>query len=591
MAKFLALLIVALLNPLVCNSHEVIIKTESSSLLDFSYQNPPFYFLNNIPASVKVFSGIDLSFFRDKSKVERYRFRLEIPEAGGTRIDRTLTRWSPWLKFDFTEVVIPVLDIEGGYRFIIEYEDSNTKELLRFERAFYVFRLIVGYSGDAVPQPVVQNQSDKNQQPSSSGQKPAPKVTVSANSNSSVGEISRADVRRNAVAVLAKLEIDPQEIEILKLVQKSTSQKPVIGNNISLAEVSEDTEIEDASRFESGEEITTEINSPEDVWNTGSGNPLSEAMEKNDVELFKKSITEGSVSGLRGGEGGNIFHLLNDLYSDEEVLDKLIDIGISLDETDNNGNSPLHLAILTRQNNYAMLLINKGADLNLINKLGLSPLHIASILDNRAVAGALMINGADINIRGNTGYTPLHIAAELNYPGLAGDLIQMGANPRLKTHQGLNSKNIANIQKSRELSQIISGKSNNLYEDFESSSMQLTSYIGTKVLSPKFEFILPYDEALVRKRQSSKIVKIISVPVLALGSTGFLLLKSRADFFYSSYLEAESIEIARRFYDKTIKFDTFSYVAGGVSVFSLYGIIHSMIRKKSIENRMFKVFY
>jgi ankyrin repeat protein len=69
----------------------------------------------------------------------------------------------------------------------------------------------------------------------------------------------------------------------------------------------------------------------------------------------------------------------------------MVKSGASLDETDFNGNSALHLAILSKQNKYARLLINKGADLNLKNKLDLTPLHIASILDNRDIAGVLMI--------------------------------------------------------------------------------------------------------------------------------------------------------------------------------------------------------
>jgi hypothetical protein len=167
----------------------------------------------------------------------------------------------------------------------------------------------------------------------------------------------------------------------------------------------------------------------------------------------------------------------------------------------------------------------------------------------------------------------------------------MGARPGVKTFQGLNSKNIANIQKSREMYRLITGKSGYVADNSVSSSLRMTSYIGTAVLNPKHEFILPYDEALIKKRQSNKIIKVISIPVLALGSSGFALLKSRADFYYSSYREAESIELARNYYDKTLQYDTFSYIAGGISLVSLYGIIHSIVRKKGIENRMYKVFY
>jgi hypothetical protein len=231
MLKFLTLFIFVLVNSFICNSDEL--ETETGSLFpdDFYTQNPPFYFLKTIPASVKLFSGIDLSFFRDKSEVNRYRYRLEIPVAGGTRIDRTLTRWSPWLKFDYNEVVIPILDLEGGYKFIIEYETSKTKELLRFERSFYVFRLIRDYSDEPVPQ-AVQPQTEKNPQLAASVSKPAPETPVPETNLKPLDEISRKTIRKKEVPVLTKLEIHPKEIDILKLVSDSTLYYAEIDINI-----------------------------------------------------------------------------------------------------------------------------------------------------------------------------------------------------------------------------------------------------------------------------------------------------------------------------------------------------------------------
>ncbi len=174
--------------------------------------------------------------------------------------------------------------------------------------------------------------------------------------------------------------------------------------------------------------------------------------------MFRKSVQNGAGSEITGADGGNVFHLIDDKLADEEIVSILAKNGISIDEKDNYGNSPLHNAILSGNNDYARILINQRANLNIKNILGLSPLHVATFLNNEEVVNQMLIKGAEIDLKGNSGYTPLHIASEMNHIGLAKDLLYMGANLRIKTDQKLTPKSIARIQGNNEIVKLIGKK-------------------------------------------------------------------------------------------------------------------------------------
>ena len=51
------------------------------------------------------------------------------------------------------------------------------------------------------------------------------------------------------------------------------------------------------------------------------------------------------------------------------------------------------------------------------------------------------------------------------------------------------------------------------------------------------------------------------------------------------------MEQARQYYDKTLELDMYSYISGGVSLTSLFGIVYSAIKKENITTRMRKTLY
>jgi ankyrin repeat protein len=565
-------------------------RSEESYITElFLSQEAPFYFLKPVPATTKLLTKIDLSFFRNQSVVTQYRYRLEIPSGGATAIDRNFTRWSPWISFDFIEIIIPTLDQEGGYKLIVEYRTSKGSEISKFEKLFYVYRInpaanIKNAKTETVPvndnkaaktTPVTANTAvNKMPVTNKATTKPAPMTYKTA---------------KRTTPLIDKIAIKTTSIDILA--PGNTSQVKESKNDNQTLLTGDITFKTATSSGNYTTELSKEPLSSQIVNATDYNKLLADAIEEKDAALFRKSIQKGAGIGVVGTDGGNIFHLLNDAVSNDELISMIKSEGISINETDNNGNSPLHLAILSGESEYARSLINQGADLIIKNKLELSPLHLAVFLNNEDVASLLLLKGAEIDMKGNSGYTPLHIASELNHVSLAKDLLSMGANPRIKTDQKLTPRAIAKIQNNSEISELISKKGSYTINLTKSNPYINTTLLNSVKLSPKYDFSLPYNKDLVKKRQFNKFLKIISIPVFAISAAGTAYLRSEANNYYSLYKNSESIDMAKHYYNKTMQYDTYTYISGGVSLASAFGIIHSAIRQKSISNRMCKILY
>ena len=568
-------------------------KAEEPSLSEFIlYQEAPFYFLKPVPQTIKLPDKIDLSFFRNQSVVSEYRYRLEIPPGGATAIDMSITRWSPWISFDFIEIIIPMLDREGGYKLNVEYRSSKGSEILKFEKLFYAYRIIPGTYGEtaksetsAIGDKIVTKATPATEKsitkPTPVTSKAAPKTTplINLSSKRVKYDINKIIIKPNSVNILSLNNLNPEKGSV-------NDRYTIFGE--SLGNIAQNT----VSTIKNSSNEPVKKTGPNEFINDKDYNHLlTESIERKDAALFKKLIQNEAEIILKGPDGGNIFHLLNDTISNDELISLLRNKGISINETDNNGNSPLHIAILSGESEYARSLINQGAELNLKNNLDLSPLHLAAFLNDSQITNELMLKGAEINLKGNSGYTPLHIASELNHVRLAKDLLYMGANSRLKTDQRLTPKAIAKIQNNNEMAKLISKKGSYTLTLPLSNSERSTIFLNTFKLSPKYEFNLPYDKYLVKKRQINKLLRIISIPVFAISTAGAAYFRSEANNYYSSYKNAESIELAQHYYDKTTKYDKYTYISGGVSLVSVFGIIHSAFKQKSISNKMCKALY
>lgn len=96
----------------------------------------------------------------------------------------------------------------------------------------------------------------------------------------------------------------------------------------------------------------------------------------------------------------------------KDVLQKLKDLGYSLDEYNQQGDTPACMAVYT--NNILMLraLHELGVDLNKPNAKGLTPACLAAKSGNLQILRELKTLKIDLNKTGSTGATPFYTAAE-----------------------------------------------------------------------------------------------------------------------------------------------------------------------------------
>lgn len=116
---------------------------------------------------------------------------------------------------------------------------------------------------------------------------------------------------------------------------------------------------------------------------------------------------------------------------DRAGIERQLQAGVSIQETDIEGNTPLHVAVEAPKNEIATVqcLLENGANANATNFLGATPLHYVCLRksNQRGMANMLLENGAMIDSQTLAGKTALHFASESQLPELVEVLCLSGA--------------------------------------------------------------------------------------------------------------------------------------------------------------------
>ena len=114
---------------------------------------------------------------------------------------------------------------------------------------------------------------------------------------------------------------------------------------------------------------------------------------------------------------------------DTHLLSRLLTIGASINECDENGSSALHVALTSKRPELAEWIIEHafGGKVSVANELGQTPLHIAATNDYNSMASKLLEAGASAEVRDNIGITPLSVASTRGNGELCCELVRYGA--------------------------------------------------------------------------------------------------------------------------------------------------------------------
>ena len=146
---------------------------------------------------------------------------------------------------------------------------------------------------------------------------------------------------------------------------------------------------------------------------------LSNAVSRNSYEIVDFLLKNGCDPSVVDDLGNNLIFLLVKSYKSgsylefEKKLAMLLAKNVKHSDTNLNGETILHLAI--EKNNIMLIekLLNLGLDINSKDNNGVTPLHLAVMkAKNMSVIEFLLKNGADKNIKTQFGETVYDLALE-----------------------------------------------------------------------------------------------------------------------------------------------------------------------------------
>lgn len=164
---------------------------------------------------------------------------------------------------------------------------------------------------------------------------------------------------------------------------------------------------------------------------------------------------------------------------DNAEIKRLLGKGVSVNAKDDNGRTPLHLAV--EHTATAKLLIGLGALVETKEgTLGATPLHFAALVGNTDVVGLLIAKGAKVDARTTDNETPLILTAQNADIATAKLLISKGASVDAKDAGGRTSLHYAAYGGNTALAKFLieSGADVNAKTDAGATPRQLASAEG-----------------------------------------------------------------------------------------------------------------
>ncbi|WEW59774.1 hypothetical protein PRK78_005254 [Emydomyces testavorans] len=190
--------------------------------------------------------------------------------------------------------------------------------------------------------------------------------------------------------------------------------------------------------------------------------PLFFAISQQHEKVVQCLLKAGARLDLRTHDGQTAMHVFAS-RPNEEIRKMLVRQRANFSLRDNIGRTPLHIASLSmkpyaRKNymygsvycedkrediereaarqNLIYWLLENSADVDIQDQEGRTPIHLAVLGDDERMIGALARASMNCNVLDGDGYTPLHVAAILRKCGIIEELIQNGADVNARDARG-----------------------------------------------------------------------------------------------------------------------------------------------------------
>jgi len=167
-------------------------------------------------------------------------------------------------------------------------------------------------------------------------------------------------------------------------------------------------------------------------------NPVTEAIENDSVAKMKsllkngadlkKPILIGEEYDLEDYDEISPFFYAIRKYASMEMLELMIENGISLHDVDADGISALDMAIKFKRKEVIQFCLDRGFNLNTSKrKSGITPVMLAACFSDIEMMKLLLDNGGDVNISDRSGMAPKDYAKKLGQKKMLDFLDEQGA--------------------------------------------------------------------------------------------------------------------------------------------------------------------